>query len=341
MNDNFTINEIKSQITSWRAVYEDINNNKLVPIDQNCDKVILFGCGSSYNLAMSAAFFTNLYSSLEAIAVPSYEIVINTDAYLKKDKKYLLVGFSRSGETTETINVIRKTKNNKNIKSLVFSCKEKNSLVNLSDLHFICRKAEEQSIVMTCSFSAMLLAYTIMLLKNIKRFDTINEFKLLFDYLENRINFICEYFENFTEKNDFNSFFALGNGFNYGLAVEADLKMKEMSQTPSYSYHVFEFNHGPKSLLDKNSLCLFLTQEQNIVKELKIIIEEILRSKAKILIIGQKWENVMSLMEDADFSSLVRSFVNIPIFQILAYYQTIKKGLNPDKPRNLSYTTKI
>jgi len=148
-------------------------------------------------------------------------------------------------------------------------------------------------------------------------------------------------------KNYFTSYFTLGSGFNYGLAVEADLKMKEMTQVPSYSYHIYEFNHGPKSLINKESLCLILTLSENLFKNEKII-KETLKLGSKIIMVGSRNikgvsdKNISYFLCDSDFKfDTTKSFINIPIFHVLAYVKTINENLNPDKPKILDYTTII
>jgi len=351
-NENYTYKEIITQVESWKKVYEDIVVEK-IDLDLNIfsdgyDEIIFFGCGSSYNLSQSASFFTkSLLNGRSCLALPSSELLINTDVYINKNRKYLIIGFSRSGETTESINVVKKLKGKNNIKSLIFTCKKGSAITGFSDNHFICRDAAEKSIVMTVSFSSMLFAYCLMLTKFIDNKEMLAEFKYLIDYLNENISNLFSNIESYLNKNNFSSYFVLGSGFNYGLAVEADLKMKEMSQTPSYSYHLYEFNHGPKSLLDKDSLCLILTLGKNLFKNEEII-KEILNLGSKVIVIGSNGidraddKNINYLLYDSDFKfDIIKSFINIPVFQILSYIKTIKKNLNPDKPNNLDYTMKI
>ncbi|GAG72399.1 unnamed protein product, partial [marine sediment metagenome] len=163
-------------------------------------------------------------------ALPSSELLINTDIYINKDKKYLIVGFSKSGETTESINAVKLLKDRQNVTSFTFSCKENNTISKFSDYHFICKGAAEKSIVMTVSFSAMLFAYCLMLTKFLGNKEMLNEFKYLINYLSGNINKLFENIEKYISDNYFSSYFVLSSGFNYGLAVEADLKMKEMCQ---------------------------------------------------------------------------------------------------------------
>ncbi|MHB8279150.1 MAG: phosphoheptose isomerase family protein [Candidatus Humimicrobiaceae bacterium] len=123
--------------------------------------------------------------------------------------------------------------------------------------------------------------------------------------------------------------------------------MKEMPQMPSYSYHLYEVNHGPKTLLDKGSLCLILTLSKNLFRNEEII-KEILNLGSKVIVIdsnsmnGVDNKNIDYLLYDSALNvDFIKSFINIPVFQILAYVKTIKKNLNPDKPRNLDYTMMI
>ncbi len=348
-NQSYTYREIMTQVKSWKKVYSDVVGEK-VSLDlnifsDNYDEIIFFGCGSSYNLSQSASFFTkSLLDGRSCFALPSSELLINTDIYINKDKKYLIVGFSRSGETTESINVVKLLKDRQNVTSFTFSCKEDNTISKFSDYHFICRESVEKSIAMTVSFSTMLIAYCLMLVKLSDKKEMLEEFKYLIDYLNENISRLYTDIENYLNDNSFSSYFVLGSGFNYGLAVEADLKMKEMSQVPSYSYHLHEFNHGPKSLITKESLCLVLTLNKNLFKNEEII-KEILNLGSKVLLVGRKEISIVDskdinyILSDSNFKfDIIKSFINIPVFQILAYIKTIKENLDPDRPKNLDYT---
>ena len=341
-----------TQVESLGKVYSDVIGEK-VSLDlnifsDNYDEIIFFGCGSSYNLSQSASLFTkSLLNGRSCFALPSSELLINTDIHINKDKKYLIVGFSRSGETTESINVVKLLKDRQNVKSFTFSCKEDNTISKFSDYYFICKGAAEKSIVMTVSFSAMLFGYCLMLTKFLKNKDMLSEFKDLINYLGENISKLFDDVEYYIDKNNFNSYFVVGSGFNYGLAVEADLKMKEMSQVPSYSYHLYEVNHGPKSLINKESLCLILTLSRSLFK-IEEIIKEILNLGSKVLLVGSKDisivdnKNIDYLLSDSNFKfDIIKSFINIPVFQILAYIKTIQKNLDPDRPNNLCYTMTI
>ena len=348
---NYTFREIMRQPDTWQFIYDEIIENKNFDYNifkDNYDEIILFGCGSSYNLSQSAAFLTRYLSkNVISLALPSSELLLNTDLYFKDNKKYLVVGFSRSGETTESVDVLKSIKSYKNIKSYTFSCNDGSTFSTLAGESYICKNAVEKSIVMTESFSSMLFAYCAIFAMFMQNSDVLDDLKKLIKFVREKLPSIVDYTSQYIEKNNFNSYFVLGSDFNYGLAVEADLKMKEMSQVPSYSYHLYEFSHGPKSLLNENSLCLILTPNKNLIKyENKL--KEYSELKTKMLIIGiEEIKNLKNnqinyfLQTESFNKDIIKSFINIPVFQFLAFFKTLKNGLNPDIPKNLSYTVKI
>src|SRR5665647_1254272 len=111
-NNNHTYKEISGQIKSWKENFSEITGERTkIGADlfsKDFDRIIFFGCGTSYNLAMASSFFTNTLSGFDSTAVPSSELLFNPETYINKFKKYLLIGFSRSGETTETVEVMKK-----------------------------------------------------------------------------------------------------------------------------------------------------------------------------------------------------------------------------------------
>lgn len=345
-----TFNEIMNQTKTLELVYEDILRDTfdLNFLEEPYDEIIFFGCGTDYNLCQSASFFTrSLLNNCICNVLPPSELLINPGTYIKDDKKYLIIGFSRSGETTESIEVIKRLKRNNNVTLYMFSAVENSTIIDLTKNYFICRDADEKSVAMTKAYTSFLFAYCAILAKFLDRKDILTEFGLLIKYLKSNMNILFDKTSSYLDNIQFDTFFALGTGFDYGIAVEADLKMKEMSRTQAYSYYLHEFNHGPKTMVSDESLILILTLKKNLFRVEKVL-DDIICLGPKVLFVsgndlpGIKNKNVHFLLENLDFKSdLVRSFINIPVFQILAYLQAIRKNLNPDSPKNLNFTTRI
>ena len=121
--------------------------------------------------------------------------------------------------------------------------------------------------------------------------------------------------------------------------------MKEMSQTQSYSYYVHEFNHGPKTMADERSLIMLLTPVMGFYRMEKVL-GDILALDSNVFIVSgsniKGERDAFVLMPDPGFKSeLVLSFINIPVFQLLAYINAARKSMDPDRPRNLNFTTRL
>jgi glucosamine--fructose-6-phosphate aminotransferase (isomerizing) len=348
-NRDNTYREIMDQASTMELVYKDILADDFDPgfLGQPYDEVIFFGCGTDYNLCRSASFITN--SSLEycsSRALPSSELILNTDTYINRNKKYLIMGFTRSGETTESLEVVNILKKMDNVFLYIVSAIGDSTIVRSSPNSFICRGAVENSVSMTKAYTGFLFAYCLMLYKSMGFSRVLEEFKSLIFYLKDTMDIMSGRIDHYLKDNDFDTFFALGSGFNYGIAVEADLKMKEMSQTHSYSYHLHEFNHGPRTMADSRSLVLILSPVEGTYR-IERIIDDIKELDSNIFMvsdheIGKRHENIYRLVEDPGFKyDIVKSFINIPAFQLLTLANSRLKGTDPDRPRNLKFTTKL
>jgi glucosamine--fructose-6-phosphate aminotransferase (isomerizing) len=347
---DYTFTEILNQPKALKAAYYDIIDRDAGAdfLKNPYDELILFGCGTDYNLCQSAVFFSKSLTKDKSFqALPSSELLLNPETYINKDKRYLLVGFSRSGETTESIDIVKKFKNSPNINTFIFTARGDSAIVKLADSSFISKESLEKSIAMTQAYTCFLFSYCLILAKILNRKDIVSEFKDLADFLNSNIDKLFAEIRSYADTASFRKCFVLGSGFNYGIAVEADLKMKEMALVESYSYHLHEFIHGPKTLVDNESLCLILTLDKGSPAS-KDVLKELLGYGSKLLTVDckdlLKDENgsIYNIINNPGFKiDMVRSFLNIPVFQILAYSKAIGKGLNPDKPRNLNYTTKL
>jgi glucosamine--fructose-6-phosphate aminotransferase (isomerizing) len=139
------------------------------------------------------------------------------------------------------------------------------------------------------------------------------------------------------ENLELDRFYFLGSGPRYGLACEANLKMKEMTLTHSEPFHFFEFRHGPKSMVNESALVVGLVSEVHQFDEGTVL-------KEMAALGGQ----TLSLSEhDADVTlnsglpAAVRNVLYLPVLQLLACHRAIAKGLDPDRPANLDMVVKL
>jgi glucosamine--fructose-6-phosphate aminotransferase (isomerizing) len=133
----------------------------------------------------------------------------------------------------------------------------------------------------------------------------------------------------------FDRYFYLGSGPRYGLACEAMLKMKEMSQTYAEAYHPMEFRHGPKSMVNEKTLVTGLLDERGYSEE-RAVLDEMAGLGATTI--------NLSAHEESDFriaKGIPPLVCYMPLLQWMAYHRAVKKGLNPDRPHNLDMVVRL
>jgi glucosamine--fructose-6-phosphate aminotransferase (isomerizing) len=134
------------------------------------------------------------------------------------------------------------------------------------------------------------------------------------------------------ENLDFDRFYFLGSGIRYGLACEANLKMKEMTLTHSEPFHFLEFRHGPMSMVNRNAVVVGLLSDANRIHEAKVLSE--------MEALGGRVASLGESDADVQFTSgipeVVRGVLYLPVLQLMACYRSLAKGFNPDRPNNLT-----
>jgi glucosamine--fructose-6-phosphate aminotransferase (isomerizing) len=113
--------------------------------------------------------------------------------------------------------------------------------------------------------------------------------------------------------------------------------MKEMSLTHSEAFHFLEFRHGPKAMVNKNTLIVGLVSEINASHEMTVL-KDIQDLGAKIITIG---ENKTDISFNSGLEEVIRNILYLPFGQIMAYERSIAKGLDPDHPNNLASVVKL
>jgi glutamine---fructose-6-phosphate transaminase (isomerizing) len=140
------------------------------------------------------------------------------------------------------------------------------------------------------------------------------------------------------EDRRYKNIFILGGGFFYGIAMEAALKCMEMSSTNAFSFTFMESRHGPRSLIDENSLVVGLYSRSGLHYEAQVMDELTQKHKATTLALtpASGWETgkvTATVSLDHDWPDNLSGLLNLPPLQLVAYYCAISKGLNPDMAR--------
>lgn len=342
-----SLEEIQSQPRVWPAVLTAVRERRdeimrLFAEPEPVEEVLFLGCGSSYYLSLSAAHSFVKLLRLPARAVPSSEVVFYPEAVFPRHGRTLVVGVSRSGETTETVVALERAAARPGVRVLSVSCRPDSGLAGLSGLHLALPASDETSVVMTRSFTSMLLALVAVA---VTAAGDEARFRALGSLPDAAAAVLAEagpVAEELGRDGTLHRYVFLGSGPLYGIASEGMLKVKEMALTDSEAYHSLEYRHGPKSIADASTLVVSLVSGAARDEETRLA-EELSLQGARILTIGgeaPRGGRAVSLHAEGLDEWLRAPLTVIPL-QLLAYYRAVSRGLDPDQPQNLSHVVKI
>jgi glucosamine--fructose-6-phosphate aminotransferase (isomerizing) len=338
-----TLSEILSQPSVWAETLDVIagfqEGLSNLWRDSPVQRVLFTGCGSTYYLSHTAAAKFQMYTGIPACSHPGSELVLFPNLiYPGKSKASLLVTISRSGKTSETLEAVPVFRRRTGGEVLSITCDSRSPLALQSDLAFAADVAQEQSVAQTRSFTTMLL-----MAQSLVGYYAYQDVEGALSRLPGEAQELLDDYQpaarRLGEDNTLERFFFLGNGFLYGLASEAMLKMKEMSLTHSEAYHTLEFRHGPMSMVNARTLVVGLISESAYTHEMAVL-RQMHDLGARVLVITPvlppgitDWAEVVEL--NASVPAWARSVLYLPVLQLMAYYRAISKNLDPDRPANL------
>lgn len=281
--------------------------------------VVITGCGSSYYLAQALACAFNA-NGTRTIAVPGAEWARRPECYLADTGDVLVIGLSRSGTTSETVQAIRSSRA-RGWRTLAISC-EPRSAILLAAEQGVCLPTDlDEGVVMSVSASLMLLAGLRM--AGVALPDHVADVAAsamarldagLAALLPGRSHFVY-----------------LGGGMNFGVATEGCLKLQEMSLSYSQSFHPMEYRHGPVSLVDDKSMVVMLYSGDTAGEE-AVLTAELQAKGARV--IGLNGPGDLSI--DLGLSEAANTLACLPTLQLLGEKVALSKGINSETPRHLT-----
>jgi glucosamine--fructose-6-phosphate aminotransferase (isomerizing) len=328
---NFTYGEILSQTAAWAKALEAATRAPLPDVSE-CEQVVFTGCGSGYYISLAASSLFVELAGRPARAVPAGEFLLNPEAVARSTgRRAVLVATSRSGTTTETLRAAEQWKSQNRGDLIVIGTSEA-PLSRLADVAILVPEAGEQSIAQTRAFTSMYLVAAGLSARMAGRAELLVEMSKLPEAGRRLIALHERSAQELGANLEIDRFYFLGSGIRYALACEANLKMKEMTLTQSEAFHFLEFRHGPMSMVDGRTLVVGLVSDVGRSLETALLSE-----MAKL---GAATLTLAESHADIPFESWVpevgRAVLYLPYLQLMAYYRSVAKGLNPDRPRHLS-----
>lgn len=336
--------EILSQPQFWERCFAELQDADLAELRAEFEEAsewLFIGCGSSYYIALAAAANWSAITGIRARAIPASELLLFPDVAMTGPEKRAAVLISRSGRTSETVRAAELLERKKHVRTLAVTLAEDGLLEKSTDRSLALPPCNEESTVMTGSFTSMLLALEYLaaawvgdreLLSSLRKLPALAE-----PMLKTLNPRICE----FVAEREFADYVCLGQGPYYGLACETALKITEMSSSYAQSFHTLEFRHGPKSIVGPETLVVFLMSERGYDAECDVL-EEIKSLGGTTISIANRAHARARAASDLlvefgfDLPEAARLAPYVFAGQLIGLYSGIKKGLDPDNPRHLS-----
>jgi glucosamine--fructose-6-phosphate aminotransferase (isomerizing) len=304
----------------------------------------LAGCGSSYYAAMIPSFYYEHYLALDAVAMPSSEFVWYTPK--PNVNSPILIALSRSGKTSETVGATRKAKK-AGIPTVAVTFDQESTMAKECDYSFDLGVSTDESVIMTKTFTSSALS-SFLLGTEFARLrgepplkDAEDELSRLPDDAKDVLRSAESQAKKAVEAaGGISRYIYLGSGACYPACLEGALKLRETSYTASEAYHSMEIRHGPFAELQEGIQVFAIVPRDNAVAQHLTLLKEIDATGATVIPISDAPEIVgsfeNSIWMPQSISSTFSALLYMIPMQLFAYYYTVHKGLNPDKPRNLS-----
>ncbi len=339
-----TETEILSEPRCWKDCLQILErNDEIDPFlarSSSCKEWLFIGCGSSFYIALAAATSWTALTELPSRAVPASELLLYPELILNDSQSVQPVLISRSGNTSEVLKSARYLKS-RGIRTLAISCSPNQKLEKLVTVTLCLALADEQSTVMTRSFTSMLIGLQFLAARRAGNSRFTQSLERLADESQPVLDLMSVRIQEFVEFHNFSDYVFLGQGPFYGLACEGALKVQEMSCSYSQNFHTLEFRHGPKSIVSPETLIAFFLSERGNDAEAELL-EEIKSLGGTTLVIcnqaGLKSQRAADFLIELklEIEEIARLAAFILPCQLLGLYTGLKKGHDPDRPRNLS-----
>ncbi|PQJ68321.1 glutamine--fructose-6-phosphate transaminase (isomerizing) [Photobacterium angustum] len=340
------INTMEGRIRNNRVILESFGNEAKTIFD-HVEHIQIIACGTSYNAGMVARYW------FESIAGISCDVEIASEFRYRKfvtRPNSLLITLSQSGETADTLAALRLAKEKGYMAAMTICNVAGSSLVRESDLAFMTRAGAEIGVASTKAFTTQLVALLMLVTALGKQQGTIDNEQ------EEKIVHSLQQLPSFIEKaltldkpiellaeefSDKQHALFLGRGEFYPIAVEASLKLKEISYIHAEAYAAGELKHGPLALVDAEMPVIVVAPTNDLLEKLKSNIEEV-RARGGLLYVfadseaGFEETDGMKIMTMPSVDEIIAPiFYTIPM-QLLSYHVALIKGTDVDQPRNLA-----
>lgn len=317
----------------------------------NAQRIVITACGTSWHAGLIGMYAIEEFARIPVTVEYSSEFRYRNPVISKDD---VVIAISQSGETADTLAAMEIAKN---AGAFVFGiCNVVgSSIARLSDAGCYTHVGPEVGVASTKAFTAQVLVLQMLALAIAREKKTLTEEK--FQELLAEMHKLPKKIQSILKLNDkiekfsrtftyASNFIYLGRGYNYPIALEGALKLKEISYIHAEGYPAAEMKHGPIALINEEMPVVVIATNSSTYEKVVSNIQEIKARKGKVIAIVSEGDEVVSKLADYCISipnteeSLSPILSVIPL-QLLAYHIAVAKGKDVDQPRNLAKSVTV
>jgi glucosamine--fructose-6-phosphate aminotransferase (isomerizing) len=317
----------------------------------NANRIVMVACGTSWHAGLVFEYIFEELCRINVEVEYASEFRYRNPVIHKGD---VIIAISQSGETADTLVAIENAKSKGAIILGVVNVVG-SSIARTSHGGAYTHAGPEIGVASTKAFTAQLAVLTMIALKIAKKKETISEeryhhlLKELHDIPEKAFKLLesIDHIKELAEKyKDARDFLYLGRGYNFPVALEGALKLKEISYIHAEGYPAAEMKHGPIALVDDTLPVVFIATRDSHHQKVVSNIQEIKARKGKVIaVVTEGDESTIDLCDDAiivpEADEIVAPMLSVIPLQLLAYYIGIAKHYDVDKPRNLAKSVTV
>ncbi|MBS1622375.1 MAG: glutamine--fructose-6-phosphate transaminase (isomerizing) [Bacteroidetes bacterium] len=317
----------------------------------NANRILMIACGTSWHAGLVAEYIFEELCRINVEVEYASEFRYRNPVINPGD---VIIAISQSGETADTLVAIENAKNQGAIILGVVNVVG-SSIARASHGGAYTHAGPEIGVASTKAFTAQLAVLTMIALKIAHEKQTIDQERYL--HLLNELSEIPEKvawvlktkekIQQLAEKyKDARDFLYLGRGYNFPVALEGALKLKEISYIHAEGYPAAEMKHGPIALVDEHLPVVVVATKDTYHHKVVSNIQEIKARKGKVIaVISEGDTDTAAMCDDVlivpEADEIVAPMLSVVPLQLLAYYIGVAKGYDVDKPRNLAKSVTV
>ncbi|MBI2450152.1 MAG: glutamine--fructose-6-phosphate transaminase (isomerizing) [Candidatus Nealsonbacteria bacterium] len=314
------------------------------------DSIDIIACGTAYHAGLVGEYMLEEYAGI------STDVDLASEFRYRKpifDKKTAVLAISQSGETADTLAALKEAKR-KGVQTMGIVNMVGSSVARETDAGVYNRAGAEIGVASTKAFTSQLaiLALLTLYLGRQKELSVVTgqriakELQLLPGLIKTVLSTSVQIKKLAEKYKDYNNFFYLGRKYNYPVALEGALKLKEISYIHAEGYGAGELKHGPIALIDENFPTIVIAPADSVYEKNISNIEEIKARKGKIIVIATEGdEGIKKLANDVIYIpktlEMLTPILSVIPLQLFAYHMGVLRGCDVDKPRNLAKSVTV